>query len=423
MNVFKVASSVSLPILIETYTSIRLSGHKNHLTACPICGNGHRTGCFGLYGKEKHILDRYKCFSCGSNGNGIDLVMKIKGFATALDAAKDICDTFGLEYDTLPINEDYKIYTDVLNYCAKLFNHYYKCSINPNLNYFKDRGISDKICDEYLLGYCPLTFSVDGKYKSLKDILSVKFPGIKLDDLDLGIYNSFGDCIFADRYIFPIKDFKGNVVAFSGRSLSPTVSKYINSKETKFFKKKFSLYNLDKAKSYATVYVVEGYMDALSLIESGIPNVVASMGTAFGNTHLSLLKDKQVILSLDSDDAGQTAMASLIESNKDRKLKVLSLNKYKDFNEALTSGLNIKEFISKCKTITSPEYLIRFLVNRLSLKTLDDRRELWIRLSKLIGADSIKFQSAFPINLIYTPVEFDYYWTIVARLVKGKRGK
>lgn len=417
MNLFEAALGVDLSMVIETYSDVHFDSTHNHNTHCPICNHGHNTGCFGLYGKTKGVLNRFKCFSCGAHGDAIDFVKTIKGLASRSDAAKDICNTFGLTFDAPKLPDGYVEYVAALDFCSTLF-HYF-LSVCPDPLYFRNRCIPQDIENEYSLGYCPSFFTdKSGKVVSFRSILESKGFDSKTID-GLGIVTKTGDCLLAGRYVFPITDGYGNVVAFSGRSLDPNLPKYLNSSETKFFRKSFSLFNFGVAKTYSTVYVVEGYFDALSLISIGIKNVVASMGTAFGSTHLKMLSGKRIILSLDNDDAGRRNIASIIEANRNIRFEVVESFEGKDFNELLCNGGNIVEALSSYEP--GPLFLCHFLAHNLDLSSFEGRKELWVRMASLIGADNPQWYSQFPLNTIYTPFDLDYFWKKCVRYVKKRK--
>ena len=148
------------------------------------------------------------------------------------------------------------------------------------------------------------------------------------------------------------------------------------------------------------------------MVVSGIPNVVASLGTAFTSEHLELLRGKEVILAFDNDDAGHSIMAKLIEESSDKpdiNLVVLDNFKdnYKDLNEALMSGLDLKDNLNRKRKMYGPEYLFVYLKNTLDLSELKNREELYSRVSK-----AAKYS---------TPIAKDYYAIKIQRLFKGKR--
>ena len=354
-SVFDVAKGVSMRQIISRYSkkSIPNITTRGNIQ-CPFEWHNDTVGSFHIY----ENTNSFHCFGCAIGGSPIDFVMATLGFdpkdranykSNALCAAKDICDTFGLEYADNYVVKDtaYQNYVDVYKFVADLF---VKCNNLDNaLSYWKSRGL-DSLVKEYGLGYCPAAFmDSNNTIIKFKDILRKQFPNIPEATLDsYELYDSYGQCVFAERYMFAIKNSKGDVVAFSGRTATNHPAKYYNSKETRYFQKRKVLYNLDKAKGYPFVYVVEGQCDALSLVVSGIPNVVASLGTAFTSEHLELLRGKEVILAFDNDDAGHSIMAKLIEDSNDKPdINLVVLNNfkdnYKDLNEALMSGLDLKD--------------------------------------------------------------------------------
>jgi DNA primase len=346
-------------------------------------------------------------------------------FTDDLEAAKDLCKDFGLTYDEYKPNVDYQNYISVYKRIAQVYNMLLKSSSCPNPDYFKARGL-DSLEDEYLLGYCPaVLIDKNNTVVSFKALVKEAFPNIDEATLDsYGLYDSRGDSIMAGRYVFTIFDSKGNPVAFSGRSVDPdTPAKYLNTPETMFFRKRFTLYNYHVAKKFGTVYVVEGYCDALSLISMGFKNVVAAMGTSFTQDHISLLKEKNIILSLDNDNAGQQQTYNLIMNNKSRMFDVLLWSGAKDLNEfLLLDMMDFTDTFMSPKIISGAEFVIQYLKTTLDLSTLQGRNSMWISLATLIGARDRRYQPKYPINTLYTPVAIDYYWTIVSRIIKGKRG-
>lgn len=420
-DIFTSAKSISIRLVYERYTGNKLPVNRyNTNVKCPFHGEDTKP--------SMHLYDNtntYHCFACGKHGSTIDFIKDATGISDNLEAAKQLCEDFNIPYTTTPVSPEYKQYTEVYSWVAKFYNFLLRSTACPNRDYFKDRGF-ESIQAKYLLGYCPsVLIGKENKVLNFKEILLKEFPNIPsytLDSYDL--YDSKGDSIMAGRYVFPIFDSKGNVVAFSGRSLDPNAPKYLNTKETTFFKKRYVLYNLHEAKKYGNIYIVEGYCDALSLIANGYSNVVAAMGTSFTSDHIDLLKGKELILALDNDKAGQETMLKLVISNKDIPFKVLKWDGAKDFNDLLINdNLKLLSLLSKPNVITAPEFVISYYKNNVDLSILDNRNKFWMALATLIGANDKRYFTKYPINTLYTPVAFDYYWTIVKRIVKGKRGK
>lgn len=419
-SVFEVAKGISIRQVYEKYSGETLNQYRvRGNVPCPFHQDAK---------PSMHLYDKtnsFYCFSCKKAGSTIDLYMEITGVADKFEAAKQLCDDFGLSYEVIQPNPAYQQYVEVYKWVANFYNFLLHTNICPNHKYFIERGF-DAIEKDYLLGYCPnILIGKGNQVLSFKKILMDKFPNINPAVLDsYCLYDSRGDSIMAGRYVFTIFDSRGNPVAFSGRSLDPdNPAKYLNTPETTFFKKRFTLYNYHKAKKYGQVYVVEGYCDALSLISLGVENVVAAMGTSFTQDHIGLLKEKDIILSLDNDKAGKQQTNNLILSNKHIPFKVLVWDGAKDFNDLLIADkFKLNVLIKKPKLISAPEFVINYNKDTLDLSTLEGRDKFWIVTASLIGANDSRYRNKYPINTTYTPVSIDYYWTIVKRIIKGKRG-
>lgn len=405
-NLFEAAKSVSMRQVIPKFSGVGVNtGRYGGNIPCPLGIHSDSNPSFHIYDNT----NSFYCFSCKNSGTPIEYVKLVTGLASSVEAAKLICQEFGIQYeDNYQKDTEYASYVKVYNWVSELF---VKCNKFDNaLSYWQSRKL-DTLIESYQLGYCPAVFKRNNTIISFKEMLRRKFPEIPEATLDTyNLYDSYGQCVFAERYIFAIRNSKGDVVAFSGRDATGnSPAKYKNSKETKYFQKRKILYNLDKAKGYPFVYVVEGQADALSLVVSGIPNAVASLGTAFTTEHLELLKGKDIILAFDNDEAGHKTMANLIESNPDKNLYTLKNFSYgyKDFNDALIDGVELKPLLKS--KIHGAEFLFVYLKDTLDLSDLINREELHSRISR-----AAKYSS---------PIAKDYYAIKIQRLFKGKRRK
>ena len=142
---------------------------------------------------------------------------------------------------------------------------------------------------------------------------------------------------FRNRVMFPIFNYNGKVIGFGGRVLDDSLPKYLNSPETLVFNKRMNLYGLNISKKGIkddTLILVEGYMDLISLYQNNIENVVATLGTALTIEQAKLIRRfaKNVIISYDSDQAGQNATLRAIDIllKADIKVKILNLKDCKD---------------------------------------------------------------------------------------------
>lgn len=407
-DVFTAAKSVPIADIYTHYTGNEFRNFRRNVI-CPFPDHGDHNASMTLY----ESTNSFYCHGCRKGGSGIDFLMNLTGLARDVDAAEEICKDFNVPYYKPQPKQmtDTDLYKQVCGVAAKMFHKFYK---QKKPDYFEQRGLGSLI-DTYLLGYCPEGFLTPNRVvKSFKALLlkelakeNITVGEQLLDSFDL--YNSNGDCLFSNRYIFPIRDYKGDVVGFSGRAIDPNnPAKYLNSKENKYFHKKYLLFNFDNSRKYSSIIIVEGYADALSLVAAGIPNVVATMGTAFTDEHFKMLKDKEIILSLDNDSAGLKTMKELC--SKKHNLRVLLPNKkfiYKDFNEALVKGFDLKSYINKERKVTGIEYVFWYLKNTLDLSNLDNRISMYKELNALYK--------------YYDPITKDYISISLQRLIKGKR--
>ncbi len=265
----------------------------------------------------------YHCFSSAEHGNIFSFLMKHKNM-TYPDSIEYLAKQAGLD----PLSgivkgdrdEDYQIYDDLRKMLCEA-NEYYKKSLkesNLAKTYIEKRGINNKIIEKFEIGFA------DNKNGFLKHISE---KNLKLEDaLKLGLIkksikdeSKFYD-FFRNRLIFPIKDYKSNVIAFGGRTLNKEnpnsdykEAKYINSSESAVFKKSFNLFNLDLAleenRLPKDLLIVEGYMDAVSLYQNNFTSVVAPLGTALTKFQIEKAWKycKNPIIIFDGDEAGRKA--------------------------------------------------------------------------------------------------------------------
>ena len=257
----------------------------------------------------------YHCFSSSEHGNIFDFLMKIKNYKFG-EAVRTLASEAGMPPFRFTKQDEEKenrwiTYKKILekytNFCH---NELISAKHPVVLEYLNKRKITKKEIIFFKIGY-----SQDNKiiYEELKKEFNEK------DINTSGIFyldenkKKFVDR-FRNRIIFPVKSLNGSVFAIGGRALSKiTYAKYINSPETEFYKKGNNLYNINAAKESRNkneeVFIVEGYMDVVSLHKFGIQNVVANLGTAMTERQIELIWRffKNPIICLDGDLSGQKA--------------------------------------------------------------------------------------------------------------------
>ncbi|MGH8552389.1 MAG: toprim domain-containing protein, partial [Methylococcales bacterium] len=193
-------------------------------------------------------------------------------------------------------------------YAAKLFDP----GIGRDaVSYLKKRGVKGETARKFLLGFAPPGFHV----------LRERFSDQALRDTGLLVSKENGQSYdrFRNRVMVPIRDRRGRVVGFGARVLDDSVPKYLNSPETPIFQKKKQLYGLYELLSDQPhperILVVEGYMDVIMLVQNGVRNAVATLGTALSRNHLDTLfrHSGELIFCFDGDQAGKQAAWRAVE--------------------------------------------------------------------------------------------------------------
>ena len=264
----------------------------------------------------------YYCFGCQAKGNIFTFLNEIEG-VSFFDAVKALSEMAGIP---LEIDDDKKRMTTSneeqrlinINEIASEFFRKYLFSTKGSiaLSYLRDRGLSLEIIKEFQLGFSP------SRPDDLTNFLKsqgyneqfIEKSGLAFKPENKPLVDRF-----RNRIMFPISDSNNNIVAFGGRSLNTAYgAKYINSSETKIFKKGsllFNLKNAQKSKKNDPLIIVEGYMDVISLANNSIKNAVAPLGTSMTKEQLQLIwrACEEPILLLDGDNAGKLATSRAVD--------------------------------------------------------------------------------------------------------------
>ncbi|MBQ3291706.1 MAG: DNA primase [Mogibacterium sp.] len=281
----------------------------------------------------------YHCFGCGEKGDVIKFVQSYYKISFA-EAVEKLANEYGI-----PIPErrqskpkvDYSKYYEINAKAARFFYNSLGSRSNKGLAYLKKRGLSKETITKFGLGYAPASGTALVEY--------LRSQGVEdADMLKLGLANKGKNGLydkFRDRVMFPIINTQDKVIGFGGRAIGDVNPKYLNSPESEIFLKKNNLYALNFSKSEISsqdrAIIVEGYMDVISLFQSGIRNVTASLGTALTENQARLLcrYTKNIILSYDSDNAGINAALRGISviNAAGGKARILTVSDGKDPDE------------------------------------------------------------------------------------------
>ena len=249
----------------------------------------------------------YYCFVCQASGNSINFLREYENLDFT-DAVETLAFSLGLEipYEKTEIQDENDF--SILDEAVKVFEVKLKES-KKAINYLKSRNISGITAKKFQLGFS------DDSWDSLYSSFEKRFEQKVMASSGLFLEkNKKNYDRFRNRVIFPIRNIKGQNIAFGGRVIDPDDEpKYLNSPETKLFNKSNELYGLYEArketKKMDSIIVVEGYMDVIALHEKGIKNAVATLGTAVTSNHLSKLMrySNNIFFAFDGDLAGEKA--------------------------------------------------------------------------------------------------------------------
>lgn len=312
----EVLSRTDIEAVISPYVSLKRAGSLVK-GLCPF--HSEKTPSFVVYPKD----NSFYCFGCGAGGDAITFLKKMENmdFEDAVETLakragipfvrKEDKDQSGPRFDRnrmLELNKEAARY-----FHAHLFDNT-PAADEARRYLLEKRGLSMAVVKHFGLGFAP--YDPRGfaehffKLGYREDELIAAFL---LGKGDRGLYQSF-----RDRVMFPIIDVAGNVIAFGGRILSPNASpqKYKNSSDTPVYKKSKNLYALNFARQSCAEELIlcEGYMDTIAMHAAGVTNAAATLGTAITPEQARLISHytKRVILSYDSDEAGQRATARAI---------------------------------------------------------------------------------------------------------------
>lgn len=263
----------------------------------------------------------------------------------------------------------------------------YKPESKAGQDYVKKRKLTKETLESYNLGF---SGNFDELYKELRK------QGFEDEEiLESGLVNKNENGKYIDRYrnrfMIPILDVRNRVIAFGGRVLDDSKPKYINSPENVVYSKGKHLFGLNVAKKGDTkkLLIVEGYMDAISLHQRGITNVVASLGTALTTNQGWLLRknSEQVILGFDSDGAGQNAVLRAMEvmQNMGCDMRVLQMSGAKDPDEYIIKYGSARFQKLMDEAISLIEFKVKILKQNLNLENAADKVKFLNEIAKLIS--------------------------------------
>ena len=323
----EVLTRADIESVVSRYVALKRQG-GNLWGLCPF--HSEKTASFSV-NPAKNI---YKCFGCGKGGNAINFIMEIEHLNYP-EAIRHLGGLYGVEipetgYSGETVQKEARERAkDILKEAAK---YYYK-SFNdeeigkPARDYAAKRGLTKETLVNFGLGYSPIR---GGLYNILK---SKGYTDEEM--LNSGIFQMSQKTgkpydLFRGRFMFPIFETYGTIVAFGGRALGEEKPKYVNSPDSLVYSKQNHLYAMNFAKKEQSkqLIVVEGYMDAIAMHSAGFKNTVAALGTSFTDSQLKLCARfaEEVVFFFDADAAGQKAALRAIKMMMDYLKKLTGIN-------------------------------------------------------------------------------------------------
>lgn len=320
--------------LISSYVSLKKRGNT-YVGLCPF--HNEKTPSFTVYENTQSFY----CFGCGAGGDGVSFMRKIENL-DYIDAVKVLAQRAGMQmpddgYDD-SLSKKRRTILEINRETARFYHNYMMNEQGKvGLQYFLNRGLSQKTIRHFGLGYAP------NKWDEL--LKHLKSKGYNVSDMlaagvvrkgEKGYYD-----YFRNRVMTPIIDVRGNFIAFGGRVLDDSKPKYINTSDTLVYKKTNEVFGLNYAKDSGkdSLILCEGYMDVIAMHQAGFTNAVAGCGTALTNEQVRLLSRyaKEIILVYDNDEAGQKALNKAISlfDQVDIKISIPTLSGGKDPDEII----------------------------------------------------------------------------------------
>ena len=389
---------------------------------CPFHGSGEeRTPSFKVYDQT----GTYHCFSCKESGNAIHFVRKFDGLDFT-EAVELLASQVGMEVPKYEAKIDTSNASEINRSALQVFFDQLKSDKGKKaVNYLKDRGISGEIAKTFSIGYAT------NSKPTLHEKLSSKYEEIDLEESGLFGKNDNGDFYdrFRDRIMFPIRNIKGECIAFGGRLIEDKKdqAKYLNSPETKTYKKKYELYGLYESREINkrpdSLFLVEGYMDVIGLFQSGIKNAVASSGTAFTQEQFRKILNYTNILYIvfDGDEAGQKASWRAVENalpliREDTRINFIFLKSGEDPDSYVRK--NGKEaFLNLAKnSMTFSDYFLDTIKNQDDLSSIEGRSVVAKFALPLVNKITNATLKEAYVNEISNICDLDF-----AKLIKGEK--
>ncbi len=309
-TVNRILDAADIVEVVSDFVTLKRRG-ANYIGLCPF--HSERTPSFSV-SKAKGIC---KCFSCGKGGSPVNFLMELEQMSYQ-EALRWLAKKYNIEIKEREESAEEKAEASlreamfaVNQFAMEHFEHILRDTDDGRdigLAYFRERGINDESIRRFHLGY-----ALEKSDTLINDAVKHGFTVDNLVKTGLAAVSDRGPYDrFRGRVIYPVHSISGKVVAFGGRTLrtDKSIAKYVNSPESEIYSKSRELYGLYQARrsivSKDRCILVEGYMDVISMSQSGVENVVASSGTSLTDGQVRLIHrfTKNVTVIYDADAAG-----------------------------------------------------------------------------------------------------------------------
>lgn len=373
-------SRIDIVEVINKVSPLKRTG-KNFMCCCPF--HKEKTPSFSV-SQQKQF---FKCFGCGASGNVIGFLMRYEGLSYP-EAIRKLAESIGMTVPETPRDRETRTRVRSLTDMMKAASDYYSASLKTNtrtIEYLKQRGITGETAARFALGYSP------DAWQPLKDVFGDQYASKDLEEeggCGLVIHN--GDKRydrFRGRLMFPIRNPRGQVIAFGARTLNGDEHpKYLNSPETALYHKSREIYGLYEASSSIRekhrAIVCEGYMDVIQLSQAGFTESCAALGTAVTAEHVQKLLRAvdTVYFSFDGDSAGQHALRRALEAalpvvEDDQEIRFVVLPPEHD-PDSLIKEKGAQAFEDELqKSLTLTQYFVRTVSQGKDLGTAEGRSQ------------------------------------------------
>ena len=392
----------SIEDVISSYVTLKRAG-SNMVGLCPF--HNEKSPSFTVFSSTRNFY----CFGCGAGGDVITFVMKAENL-DYMAALEFLAKRAGMTMpeNTQPTRPDAVPKNRILQMNRDAARYYHTVLARPEgqtgLAYLQSRGLSNAVIRHFGLGFAPDEFSL---HENLF-LDHMKKCGYSEKELLEGFLcarsqkNGRLYSIYRNRVIFPVIDTTGNVVAFGGRVMDDSKPKYLNSSDTAAFQKTRTLFGLNFAKNACAERLVlcEGYMDVIAVQSAGIPNAVATLGTAITPEHARMMAryTKEVVIAYDMDEAGRKAAEKAIRllDSVGVPTKILKLSDAKDPDEYIRKFGADRFRLQLSDSENQFDYRCNSVLASHNLEDFNDRMAAVAELTALLGT-------------LHTEVERDVY--------------